>query len=51
MREVKITRSLVPTSLLYRTLPWRRCAAPAQSKLMPKHDEDLEGCGKKDIGE
>ena len=26
-------------------------AAPAQSKFMPKHDEDLEGRGKKVIGE
>ena len=26
-------------------------AKPVQSKVMPKHDEDLEGRGKKDIGE
>ena len=26
-------------------------AEPVQSKFMPKHDEDLEGRGKKDTGE
>jgi hypothetical protein len=26
-------------------------AAPSMSKIMPKHDEDLGGCKKKDIGE
>ena len=26
-------------------------ATPAQSKIMPKHDEDSEGCSKKDINE
>ena len=48
MGYVKITRYLPLSIVRYHGDDG---AVPAQSKIMPKHDEDSEGRGKKDIGE